>query len=197
MAQRATSLWFENLFFKLRPPVVFLRQRTVPCLTLSYSSLDGTHSDITSCIYYGSPEGLSDARKTCLPTIGPHGMAPVDAGNLMDRGPEEYYVSEVLPIPAGISKTAARWEGTIPDSCWVRIQFRSGFDLVSLSETAWSDWYGEGANDFKAAPQDCLLQYRLALGARCSCGTPRITSVVIDIERAHTALLVTHILRQV
>jgi len=142
---------------------------------------NGNHPS-TSFIFWGGPDGLSDANKTSLPTIGPHGMAPVDAGNLMDRGPEEYYVSEVIPIPAGISKTEARWQGTIPDSCWVRIQFRSGSDRVSLSETAWSDWYGEGANDFNAAPQDCLLQYRLALGARCSCGTPRITSVVIDIE---------------
>lgn len=37
-----------------------------------------------SFIFWGGPDGLSEERKTRLPTVGPHGMSTVDPGNILD-----------------------------------------------------------------------------------------------------------------
>ena len=55
-----------------------------------------------SFIFWGGPDGLSEERKTVLPTTGPHGMSTVDPGNIMDRGDAEYYISSCRQLDAGI-----------------------------------------------------------------------------------------------
>jgi len=60
----------------------------------------GNHNSHSS-IFWGGPEGLSDERRTVLPTTGPHGMCTVDPGNILDRGPREHYTSEVFDLAAG------------------------------------------------------------------------------------------------
>ena len=73
-----------------------------------------------SAVWWNAPEGFSAARTTRLPTSGPHGMTSVEPGNIADRGPEEFFVSEPYRVPEGSSVESIRWEGDIPFKTWVR-----------------------------------------------------------------------------
>ena len=69
----------------------------------------GNHNGFSQ-VWWNGPEGFSEQRITLLPTKGPHGMLSVDAGNVMDRGPEEYYVSSPYRLGEGSSVIRVRWE---------------------------------------------------------------------------------------
>ncbi len=140
-----------------------------------------------SYVFWGGPEGLSDERKTVLPTVGPHGMSPVDAGNVMDRSDREYYISEIRRLEDGQRIAAVRWEGEIPRSAWVAMEVRCAETREDVESQAWQGMpdgaliqNGEDLSALGLAGR--YLQYRLILGAKCACGTPRITAVTVDIE---------------
>ena len=137
-----------------------------------------------SFIFWGGPDGLSEARKTILPTVGPHGMSVVDPGNVMDRSDNEYYYSEIFAIPKGMKVKLASWEAEIPSSCWVQLQLRNGESETALKESSWMDQLVENGQDLTGLDiKDGFIQYRIALGARCGCGTPRITSITIKFDK--------------
>lgn len=136
-----------------------------------------------SYVFWGGPDGLSEVRKTVLPTVGPHGMSAVDPGNVMDRGNNEYYYSEIYTIPKGMAVKSASWEAEMPSYCWVQMQLRHGESEDALKASPWIDTIVEnGQNLSKLGLKSGFIQYRLALGAKCGCGTPRVTSVTIEFD---------------
>ncbi len=137
----------------------------------------GNHAS-TSFIFWGGPDGLSEERKTALPVFGPHGMPTVDPGNIMDRGPREFYTSPVKEITGTVSSLS--WEGECTSTSWVELQIRAAATEDTLSDTPWTDV--ENGADISALGLTGFVQYRLALCAKCSCGTPRIQKVTVTIE---------------
>ncbi len=134
-----------------------------------------------SFVFWGGPDGLSDDRKTVLPTVGPHGMSAVDMGNVMDRGPEEQYVSAVYENPGRLTVRTARWDADIPASCWVSMQLRGADTAEGLDSAPWSEAFASGAELSGLGFSAPYLQYRLLLGAKASCGTPRVRSVTVEL----------------
>ncbi len=133
-----------------------------------------------SFVFWGGPDGISEDRKTLLPTVGPHGMSSVDPGNIMDRSNEEHYTSEVYSIPVGQRPSRASWTADIPKGCWVKMQLRSADCEQALAETAWSAPVENGESLTELSLSGSLLQYRLSLGSPTACGTPRVTMVEVE-----------------
>lgn len=130
-----------------------------------------------SFIFWGGPEGLSEDRKTVLPTIGPHGMCTVDPGNILDRGDKERYTSEIKKIPDGELVSEITWTGDCSSTSWVELEIRAAASLEELKTVEWIQVRpNENLRDFAFSG---YVQYRLGLCAKCGCGTPRITSVVV------------------
>ena len=136
----------------------------------------GNHNS-HSFIFWGGPDGLSDERKTVLPTTGPHGMCTVDPGNIMDRGPRERYTSEVFELPAGARVRSIRWEGECTSTSWVETEVRGGQDIER------AEWRAvRPGEDLAPLGLTGKAQYRLALCANCACGTPRVRRVIVTCE---------------
>lgn len=137
-----------------------------------------------SFVFWGGSDGLSDDRKTVLPTTGPHGMVSVDPGNVMNRSDLEYYYSEVYEIPDGTTASRASWEADIPPWNWVYMQVRHSSSRAALCDAPWRGVSEGGVvhNGDDLTPlrmRGGFMQYRLALGARCAAGTPRVRLVEI------------------
>lgn len=131
-----------------------------------------------SFIFWGGPDGLSFDRKTVLPTIGPHGMSTVDPGNILDRGPKEFYTSVAKELPAGAKVTSVAWDGVCTSTSWVEVEVRCAATAAELEGAAWQTV--EAGADISALNLTGAVQYRLALCAKCACGTPRIESVTVQ-----------------
>lgn len=130
-----------------------------------------------SFIFWGGPDGLSEERKTVLPTVGPHGMCTVDPGNILDRGNKERYTSEVKKLPEGAAVSQIFWEGSCSSTSWVEVEIRAAKSPEKLTE---AEWIGvEPDEDLTDRGFSGFIQYRLSLCAKCGCGTPRITGVTV------------------
>lgn len=134
-----------------------------------------------SFVFWGGPDGLSETRKTVLPTVGPHGMSTVDPGNIMDRGDREYYVSETKVLPPETEVISVCWQGQCTSTSWVEIEVRAAKDQSLLEHVPWVAV--EPGVDLRGMDLTGVIQYRLALCAKCSCGTPRITEVVVEYSK--------------
>ena len=132
-------------------------------------------------------------------------MVAVGPGNIADRGPEEYYVSEPFELPEGVTVATISWEAEVPPKSWVRAQLRFAASERKLAASAWTgprgadSWYegedadsggggasrhrGSGASGEAASTAERRsgrwVQYRLALGARHSGSSPRVRSVAV------------------
>ena len=133
-----------------------------------------------SFVFWGGPDGLNEARKTVLPTVGPHGMCTIDPGNIMDRGPKERYTSEVMCLPEGAKVQSVTWEGECTSTSWVEIEIRAAESISDIDQAEWQSV--ENGTDISRMCLTGAVQYRLALCAKCACGTPRITSVTVKYE---------------
>ena len=104
-------------------------------------------------------------------------MSTVDPGNIKNRGPKEHYYSVVKEVPAGEVVSSISWEGDCTSTSLVELAVRcaSGADAIESAE-----WIavnaGEDISDKKLSGH---VQYRVALCAKCACGTPRIKSVTV------------------
>lgn len=130
-----------------------------------------------SFIYWGGPDGLSEERKTVLPTVGPHGMSSVDPGNIMDRGPKERYTSEIMRLPDGAAVKGIGYEGTCTSTSWVELELRCAPDEAGVERAPWVP--AKAGEDLSALGLTGYVQYRAALCAKCACGTPRITAITV------------------
>jgi len=144
----------------------------------------GNHPGV-SYVWWNGPDGFAERNVTKLPTLGPHGITHSDIGSIMDRGDEEYYESRPIALPDAANIVGMSWQAEIPLKTWVKAQIR-----VAASEQALSDapWHGpEGAGSWFVTSGQSLAfplggawaQYRLALGAVNSGGTPRVSEVAI------------------
>jgi len=154
-------------------------------LAVANHKVDGDHLG-WSAVWWNSPEGFDPRRVTVLPSSGPHGMRAVEAGNILDRGEEEYYLSPVLELPAGALAEAVAWEAEIPSGCWVRAALRAGSSAVEAEQEKWieneegSVWFDCG-QPLPSLPSGArFVQVRLALGARHGNRTPRLGSLRVD-----------------
>ena len=149
-------------------------------LAIGYHKVEGDHAGY-SAVWWNGPAGFDPGRVTRLPTFGPHGMNSVDVGNNLDRGPEEYYISEPHELPAPVELLVVRWEGDVPPKTWVRAQVRLAETRQGLQDAPWlgaggpNTWLEHGQP--LGAPAGRWLQYRLALGATNGVSTPRLRSV--------------------
>lgn len=133
-----------------------------------------------SFIFWGGPDGLSNDRKTVLPTTGPHGMTTVDPGNILDRGPRERYTSEVKELPQGETLKSVTWEGVCTSTSWVEVEVRAAASAAELENAQWITV--ESGENISKLGLGGFVQYRLALCADCACGTPRIEAVRVISE---------------
>ena len=154
-------------------------------LGVAYHKVENDHLG-HSAVWWNGPEGFSERHVTCLPSEGPHGMTRVGSGNQRDRGPEELYTSAPYELPDGVEALRVNWEADVPEGTWVRAQVRVAETEEALAQAAWLGPEGEGSwggyGDAIALPtaQARWMQYRLALGARDGCGTPRVSAVRVS-----------------
>lgn len=134
-----------------------------------------------SYIFWGGPDGLSEDRKTVLPTVGPHGMTTVDPGNILDRGDRERYTSEMKQLQEGMVLTGIFWEGTSSSTSWVELKVRAASSEAELAQAAWQSV--SAGEDLAPHNLGGVVQYQVALCAKCACGTPRIKRVRVTYER--------------
>ncbi|QNK59235.1 VCBS repeat-containing protein [Paenibacillus sp. PAMC21692] len=147
----------------------------------------GNHPGM-SFVWWNGPNGFNEHNRTELPTKGPHGMTHSDIGNIMDRGPEEYYESRPVALPEGCVITGIDWLAAIPVKTWVKAQIRTAANEEALKKANWSgvdgegSWFERGGKCSAGKYAGNWVQYRLALGAVNSGGTPRVSEVTLNYE---------------
>ncbi len=139
---------------------------------------DGNHVN-ESYIFWGGEDGINEQRYTPLPCRGPHGMCSVDIGNIMDRSDSEYYTSEAYESSTKALKI--EWKAENAQKTWVKVQLRCADSLEALENAEWSESFENGA-DISDLNLKGFVQYKLELGAKCGCGSPRVTEVTVDFE---------------
>jgi len=141
-----------------------------------------------STVWWNGPDGFSERNVTNLPSRGPHGMVWVNPGNVSDRTDEEYYVSCAHRLPDKANVTGIEWEAELGPKTWVKAQLRVAESEENLSDSPWlgpdgeDTWFAEDKTTAAIPQNGPWAQYRLALGARNSGSTPRITSVSLRYE---------------
>ena len=155
-------------------------------LAIAYHKVEGDHVG-HSAVWWNGPDGFDAGRVTKLPTTGPHGMTAVQPGNMLDAGPEEYYVSAPHEISAGSTVNGIAWEAECGPGTWVRAQVRWAESMEALEHGAWAG--PDGEDSWYEEPRPAAVpgagpwvQYRLALGAANGGGTPRVTEVRVGID---------------
>ncbi len=147
-----------------------------------------------SSVWHNNQNGFDEKHTTDLPTIGTHGMGNVDPGNIMDRSPNEYYISAPYKIDAGYGISQVYWNGNIPEKCHVEAQIRFADSKYDLDESPWRGSSGIGSWFYSHQRVDKTLfcgtwiQYRLKLSAFNSLNTPRISEVGIKFEKIDSAI---------
>ena len=154
-------------------------------LAVANHKVEGDHVGWSS-VWWNGPEGFSEDRITKLPTSGPHGMTSLHPGSILDRGPEEIYVSAPFELPEGGMVTVLSWEARVPDGCRIKGQIRTAPSRETLEDTAWkgpdagSGWFEKTPAAVRAAAGGRWVQYRLALVSTNSLSTPRVSRVVVE-----------------
>ena len=143
-------------------------------LALASHKDEGDHRT-TSYIYWGTPNGITEEGRVEVPTYGPHGMSTIDPGNMMDRGDKEYYISESYDVPSNTASIT--YEAEFLSTSWLELEYRTGACDKCLEKAEWKKV--EAGEKFTVEGK---MQYRLALCAKCACGTPRITKVEVTFE---------------
>ena len=141
-------------------------------LAVANHKIFGDHKGFSE-VWWNTQEGFLPTRTTKLPTCGPHGMYIIEPGNILTRGPEEYYYSEPYAAKEDLAVDSVEVEAEIPPKTWVKALVRSAADADGLARAAWRE--PGGARVAKGS----LLQYRLELGAYNSLSTPRVRKVVV------------------
>ena len=143
-------------------------------ICLSQHRAYGSHRT-DSAIWWNGPDGFLEDRRSWLPTIGPHDMVPNDAGDLLNRSPEETYITPVMEAET-VSKIG--WEGEIPTKTWVNCQIRTADTLEALETAPFIGWDGTASTRLEKGQQipktaGKFMQVKLFLGAVNSGNSPR------------------------
>lgn len=129
-----------------------------------------------SYVWWNGPQGFVTTNITRLPTCGPHGMTSVEPGNQLTRCEEEFYESEPRQIMSSCIVSRGEVTATCPTGTWVRVEVRAAATKEGLEVAVWREPKG------LKTPAGSFLQYRLALGAKLSLRTPRVTRVEIGLK---------------
>ncbi|MBS0631989.1 MAG: VCBS repeat-containing protein [Verrucomicrobia bacterium] len=142
-----------------------------------------SHS-IGTYIYWGGPEGYSNARRTEVPSIGSHLDTMVDAGNIRDRKYEWDMVSIPVEAPSGARFDRLRWQAETLCGTGVKFQVRTASSAAGLAQAKWSGPKGAGSfytvSDTALAgvpAGDSWLQYRAVLTSPDGANSTRLTGV--------------------
>ena len=144
----------------------------------------GNHNGYSE-IWWNGPEGFSVDRTTPLATVGARGPSLVCPGNLLDRGPEEYYVSVIRSFPRKVSIEGMTWKAEVPPKTWVNGQVRVADSEEALSARPWTgpdgeaSWWKDSGSDHGVDLHGTHVQFRLALGAVNGVSTPRVGAVTV------------------
>lgn len=153
-------------------------------LAVAHHKTYGSHPGFSK-IWWNGPEGFCEHKTTKLPTNGPHGMIAVDPGNIMNRGPEEYYLSAARELPEVSKITGISWKADLQKKTWIKAQIRTAGTKEQLESSPWlgkngnNSWFETSGSFDIDAPKGRWVQYKLALGAINGCNTPRISEVRI------------------
>jgi len=142
-------------------------------LAVANHKVFGDHTG-DSEVWWNGAEGFLPSRTTKLPTCGPHGMSAIEPGNLLTRGPEEYYYSEPYHADRDIVVKGSEVVADCPPKTWVKLLARSASTRDALEKAEWREAAGLKVR------KGGYLQYRLELGATLSLSTPRVTKVEIQ-----------------
>ena len=110
-------------------------------------------------------------------------MMTTDVGNIMDRGPQEYYISNPCELPVGATVKGIDWEAKVPPKTWVKAQLRFANSREALQEAPWQGpdgadrWFRSGQSATGLRQEGPWVQYRLALGALSGGNSPRVSAV--------------------
>ncbi len=147
---------------------------------LSHHRAYGNHNT-ESAIWWNGPDGFHEENRTWLPTIGPHDLVPTDCGDLMNRDPEETYITPVAIVEA---LGEVGWTAELPIKTWVNCQIRTAETEEDLKTASFIGPDGTDGTRFacrEAIPAECVkgkyLQIKLFIGAVNSGNTPRITEI--------------------
>ncbi|MBH05363.1 MAG: hypothetical protein CMJ20_03495 [Phycisphaeraceae bacterium] len=157
-------------------------------LVIANHKIMGDHKG-DSFVLMNGPDGFDPRPVTRLPTMGPHGMIPVQPGNQKDRGPEEYYISEPHELSGNACVQKIEWEADVPAKTWVKAQIRLADSENLLDSAVWQgrdgagSWLDCGEEAHHIHHEGGWVQYRLALGAINSGSTPRIQEVKVTISK--------------
>ena len=158
-------------------------------LAVANHKVRGNHKAYSE-VWWNGPAGFSGERTTKLPTVGARGPSLVHPGNIMDRGPEEYYESTPYQLPGETSVLKIEWDADLPQKTWLRAQLRWARSRDALEQTAWqgpsaeNSWFEDGSVIETGRGAGPWIQYRLALGALNSGRTPRLHEVRILFAQA-------------
>ncbi len=137
-----------------------------------------------SAIWWNGPDGLSEERRSWLPTIGPHDMVPNDVGNVMTRGPEEWYISPAVSVE---NLKSVSWGAEIPIKTWVNCQIRTANTEEKLADAAFTGPDGTDGTRFECGDEiptnlvkGSFVQVKLFLGAVNSGSSPRVTEICFE-----------------
>lgn len=152
-------------------------------ILVSHHRAYGSHRT-ESALWWNGPDGFSEDRRSWLPSLGPHGMVPTDAGNLMDRSPEEIYIT---PVMEADKLSSIGWDAELPQKTWVNCQIRSASSIEALSQAEFIGNDGSNQTRFtcdEPIPADLVcgqyFQVKLFIGAVNAGSTPRITEIYAD-----------------
>jgi len=153
-------------------------------LVVTNHKVFGDHKGYSE-IWWNGPNGLNTERTTPLPTIGGRGPTLVNPGNILDRGPEEFYTSKAADLEENVRVSGLTWKATTPAKTWVKGQVRVGSTREALEQASWMGpggpdtwWEGDGLDHGVSLEGRCV-QFRLVLGAVNSVATPRIREVSV------------------
>lgn len=153
-------------------------------LALANHKVNGNHVAY-STVWHNGPDGFDEKRTTDLPTSGPHGMGNVDPGNIMDRSPNEYYISPPYQMPPDSGVSEIYWIADVPPKSWVKAQFRFADNANDLEKSSWQGptgletWFTAHQRVDKSVFSGKFVQYRLTLASFNSLNTPRISEVIV------------------
>ena len=122
-------------------------------------------------VWWNGPEGFLPTRTTKLPTRGPHGMSAVEPGNILTRGPEEFWNSEPRRVDEALVVDHVAVTADCPPKTWVKATARAAATEAALADAEWGDPAG------LPVPAGGFLQIRLALGATNAVSSPRVRRV--------------------
>ena len=143
-------------------------------LAVANHKIYGDHTGY-STVWWNCGGDFHPDHVTDLPTEGPHGMASVEPGNQLTRGPEEYYTSTSYRVGADARSVRFEWEAEIPPGTSVRGRLKIG-------EGEWTRWLEAGERAAIAVPAGAEAVYQLEISAERSLRTPRITEVKVIFE---------------